>query len=107
MDNNIKSDYNSLLQDIHYQPKINYEALNKLSDSKNEYLTVLRDAITSTDKYQHSIAQSVSELEKKIEEQSKENKEAQNKANIKANLQIAIAAFAALMAFLSILKQLI
>jgi hypothetical protein len=40
------------IPDPHFEPKINYKALEKMAKSRDEYLTTLRNAILSIDKQQ-------------------------------------------------------
>ena len=40
------------IPDLHFEPKINYKALEEIGKSRDEYLTTLRDAILSIDKQQ-------------------------------------------------------
>lgn len=40
------------IPDTHFEPKINYKALEEMAKSRDEYLTTLRNAILSIDKQQ-------------------------------------------------------
>jgi len=40
------------IPDPHFEPKINYKALEEMAKSRGEYLTTLRNAILSIDKQQ-------------------------------------------------------
>ena len=40
------------IPDPHFEPKINYKALEEITRSRDEYMTTLRDAILSIDKQQ-------------------------------------------------------
>lgn len=40
------------IHDPHFEPKINYNALEEIANSRNEYLTTLHDAILSIDNQQ-------------------------------------------------------
>jgi len=40
------------IPDPHFEPKINYKALEEMAKSRDEYLTTLRNAILSIDKQQ-------------------------------------------------------
>jgi hypothetical protein len=46
------------IPDPHFEPKINYKALEEMAKSRDEYLTTLRNAILSIDKQQQEAVES-------------------------------------------------
>lgn len=83
------------IPDPHFEPKINYKALEEISKSREEYMVTLRDAILSIDKQQQEV---VRQLEQQATDSDKKHKQSMRKAN----WQIAWAFVAAVIAFLTL-----
>lgn len=83
------------IPDSHFEPKINYKALEEIGKSREEYLTTLRDAILSIDKQQQ---EAVRQLEQQTADSDKKHKQSMRKAN----WQIAWAVIASVIAFLTL-----
>ena len=81
--------------DPHFEPKINYKALEEITKSRDEYLTTLRDAILSIDKQQQ---ETVNQLMLQTVDSDKKHKQSMRKAN----WQIFWAIVAAIIAFLTL-----
>ena len=60
------------IPDPHFEPKINYKALEEMSKSRDEYLTTLRNAILSIDKQQQ---EAVKQLEQQAADSDKKHKQ--------------------------------
>lgn len=60
------------IPDPHFEPKINYKALEEMSKSRDEYLTTLRNAILSIDKQQQ---EAVKQMELQAADTEKKHKQ--------------------------------
>lgn len=83
------------LPDPHFEPKINYKALEEMAKSRDEYFTTLRDAILSIDKQQQGTV-------RLMEQQSADSDKKHKQTIRKANWQIFWAIVAAFIAFLTL-----
>ena len=84
------------IPDTNYEPKINYKALDEIANSRNEYLTMLRDAVLSIDKQQHEVLKQLSFQKLDSDKQHKQSMR-------KANEQIFWAVVAAFIALLTLI----
>lgn len=83
------------IPDSHFEPKINYKALAEITNSRDEYLTTLRDAILSIDKQQQ---ETVNQLKLQAVDSDKKHQQSMKKAN----WQITLAVVTAIIAFFTL-----
>lgn len=81
------------IPDPHFEPKINYKALEEIGKSRDEYLNTLRDAILSIDKQQQ---EAVKQMTIQAADSDKKHKQSMRKANCQIFWAI-VAAFIALL----------
>ena len=99
-----KMDFDILsIPDPHFEPKIDYKALEEIGRSRDEYMTTLRDAILSIDKQQQA---AVKQLEQQSVDSDKKHKQSMRKANWQifwAVAAVVVGIIAAIIGFVALL----